>query len=133
MATLTDSQIRETCELVHAAVLDARNNGKLRTFIGLHGHVTLLHDRLQRWFEEKDEGRKLDELMGLAVDALVAFAIATPEVKIDMEAVFKAAETENQHRRTAVKVATHEAAEVQEERELQVRHPRSDVPRTADR
>jgi len=115
MTQLDNDAIEDAVQVVREAVFDARNSGQLRTFIGLHGHVTLLHDRLQRWFGEKDEGRKLDELLGLAVDGLVAFAMACPETpKVDRAAVANQLRQEHLMRQQAIARMTGDADEARE-------------------
>ena len=98
-STALDNQlIDEVLGYVRECVIESRNSGKLRTFIGLHGHVTLLHDRLQRWFDEKDKDRQLEELSGLAIDAVVALAMAFPRIPVDIKKASEEADAQRAER-----------------------------------
>lgn len=74
-----DQTIKDAARAVFDATMKVKNSGKLKSFVSIDGHLTLMADKIERFFET----RKDSEIINLAVDALLAVILVLPDVDED--------------------------------------------------
>lgn len=80
---MNQAQLDRAVAYAQDAIARRLREGRIPAFVTLEGHLTLLMDRIQRWFSE---GRNEKEVVGLAVEGLLALSMAMPP-EVDVEAL----------------------------------------------
>ena len=93
---MDDRQIGSAINAVKKEALRMRDAGEVREFVGLHGHVTLMLDRLQRWFKLTDKLQRDAEIVGLAADGLIALGMSLPPCTVDVDELLVAHDAERE-------------------------------------
>lgn len=75
MKTFNENDVTDSLAMVSHHIRARLSSGSIPKFMGIEGFMALLHDRVVRWFETRDE----DEILQLVSDGFVAFHLARPE------------------------------------------------------
>lgn len=66
---MKSTKLDHAVRIIRSRALKLQEDGKVLKSMGLEGHMSLLLDKIHRWFDYKEES----EVCDLVVDALIAF------------------------------------------------------------
>lgn len=80
---MNPATLQRAVQYAAEALARRQQAGEIPAFISLEGHLTLLSDRIRRWFKE---GRNEREVVDLAVDGILALSMVLPP-ELDVDAI----------------------------------------------